>query len=91
MVKPRKVFEFGMHYIFSAVNGTKHTNISILDGMNLHYRDPCLEEFGGCTQSHVRDIRARRIGLQLWKNVDKVCGKIFENGICPFTTYYGKS
>uniref|UniRef100_T1H5B6 Glycosyltransferase family 92 protein n=1 Tax=Megaselia scalaris TaxID=36166 RepID=T1H5B6_MEGSC len=29
------------------------------------------------------DFSARRFGTKIWKNVDKVCGAIFENGKCP--------
>lgn len=81
IIKPRQIFETGMHNIHRGVNGTKSSNIRLNEGLSFYYADKCLHNL--CRRKTVIDTTARKFGKQLWINVNDACKKIFKNGICP--------
>jgi hypothetical protein len=75
------VTEVGNHYVWSALNGTSEHKISFSDAVMFHYRDECIP--GYCEEPTIPDYSARKYGTKLFENVDRICGKVFEDGICP--------
>lgn len=81
--KRDKVIEIGNHYVWNAFEGTHEKYIDAKDGYMLHYRGKCIEGQSHCDDETVRDFSVRKYGNKLWQQVDSVCGKIFDDGICP--------
>lgn len=86
ILKTRNTFEVGMHLVHRGSINTEEKSIPESEGMHFHYRDRCIT--GDCRDSSVEDKTARRFGNQLWQRVNKVCGEIFEDGVCPFKKYF---
>lgn len=86
ILKTRKTFEVGMHHIYRGSFTTQEKFVPQTEAMNFHYRDLCLRD--DCRDSSVEDKTARKFVNQLWKIVNKVCGEIFRDGVCPFKKYY---
>lgn len=88
VLKTRKTFEVGMHFVRRGSIYNDYKFIPESEGMHFHYRDPCPTNTEDCIDTTIEDKTARRFGDQLWKTVNKVCGEIFESGVCPFKKYY---
>lgn len=81
--KRDEIIEIGNHYVWEAFSGTKEHYVDSKDALMLHYRDKCTAGKADCLQGTVKDYSTRKFGEQLWKEVDRVCAKIFDDGICP--------
>lgn len=86
IAKPREILELGIHFVHKGVKRKSEKVIPPSEGLNFHYRDSKVVEDAHLL--HIEDTTARRFGPELWKNVDKVCKEIFEDGICPFQKYH---
>jgi hypothetical protein len=75
------VTEVGNHYVWTALSGTKETYVDQKDAVMFHYRDDCIP--GHCDKETAKDFSMRKYGNRLWSQVDAVCGRVFENGLCP--------
>lgn len=73
--------EVGNHFVRSGLKGSKEFLVKHDDAMMFHYREHCL--VGYCGSPQVKDFHARKFAIQLWKNVDEVCEKVYSNGQCP--------
>lgn len=89
VLKTRKTFEAGMHFIHRGSVNTKEKLMPENEGMHFHYRDACTTgEDNDCIDSTIEDKTARKFGNQLWHTVNKVCATLFKDGVCPFKKYY---
>lgn len=71
----------GNHFARKVVNGSEEYAVDPEDGLSFHYRDKCIPHL--CTvKNRLFDYTARRLGPEIWDRVNKVCGEIFENGVC---------
>lgn len=75
------VIEAGNHFAWYGIDNTKEYHVPHRDAMMYHYREDCL--VGYCNQARVDDFFARNFENQLWKQVDKICAEVFEDGKCP--------
>jgi Glycosyltransferase family 92 len=73
----------GNHFVWKAASNSRKIEVKPTEGAVHHYRDDC-PLFKLCDEPTVNDTYARKFGLELWKNVDENCAKVFENGKCPF-------
>ncbi|XP_055858888.1 uncharacterized protein LOC129921187 isoform X2 [Episyrphus balteatus] len=80
IVNGRTTIEMGNHQVWRQLEGISETNVHIRDGLMFHYREKCI----GCrVDPLIVDFTARRFGSIIWDQVDDVCVKVFQNGICP--------
>lgn len=75
-----------MHFVHRGTFKSTEKFIAKTEALNFHYRDLCLKD--DCRDNNVTDRTARKFGTRLWRSVNEVCGKIFEDGVCPFKKYY---
>jgi hypothetical protein len=82
IAKARQSIELANHYLYKGTNNTREYLVSMDEGLLFHYRDNC--GYSYCTpENTVTDLTARSYGKNLWQIVDRVCNKLFEDGICP--------
>lgn len=87
IAKGDSVFEVGYYFVWLADQNTKEFEVNTSLGALHHYRDECaFENFDYCDRPTETEDHARKFGELLWKNVDEVCQKVFEDGICPTGT-----
>lgn len=82
VAKVNKVLNMGNHFANTFVNGSSVYKVDPMDGLSFHYREKCWSNL--CTRKdNINDSTARKFSPEIWDEVDKVCGQIFESGICP--------
>jgi hypothetical protein len=82
IAKGKNILELGNHMVYKAIKDKSEYLVQPNEGLSYHYRDICLDNY--CNAPRMEDKSARRYGKDLWNNVDQVCAKLFENGICVF-------
>lgn len=82
VAKVKKVLTMGNHYAGTFVRGSWLYRVDPRHGLSFHYREKCLLHL--CTRrDNINDLTARKFSPEIWNRVDKVCGQIFESGVCP--------
>lgn len=81
-----KTFYLNVH---SILDGEQNHRMYILkpeEGLLFHYRVNCMKQYCNNKNKSLIDLNATKFAPEIFEKVDKVCAKIFKNGMCPIDT-----
>lgn len=80
VVKSHQAVELHKHSVSIAMPGKIDFKIPTDDALAFHYEKFCSGRI--CNSHIIEDKTAQQYGNILWTNVDDVCRKVFEDGVC---------